>query len=41
MAEINEDPDLKENFEAQMLAAVNLMGQFSLHKLIIPYIFCS
>jgi hypothetical protein len=41
VAEINEDPDLKENFDAQMLAAVNLMGQYSLHKLIIPFSFCS
>ncbi len=39
MAEINEDPDLKENFNAQMLAAANLMGQFSLHKLISSFFF--
>ncbi len=36
MADINKDPDLQEIFDAQMLAAVNLMGQSSPHKLIIP-----
>jgi hypothetical protein len=36
VAEINEDADLKENFDAQMLAVVNLMGPFSLPKRITP-----
>ncbi len=29
VAEINEEPDLKEKFDAQMLAAMDLMGQLS------------
>jgi hypothetical protein len=32
VAEINEDPDLKENFDAQMLEMSNVIGQFSLPK---------
>ncbi len=39
MAEINEDPGLKEIFNAQMLAVVNILGQFSIHKLINPFFF--
>jgi hypothetical protein len=38
--ETNEDPDLKEHFDTQMLSMLNLMGQFSLNKLIIAYSFC-
>ncbi len=32
MAEINEDPDEKKEFDAQMLALMDLIGQLSLPK---------
>ena len=37
MTEINEDPDLKEDFDAQRLKAMELLGQFRLPKLMNPY----
>ncbi len=39
MAEINEDPDLKEHFDTQMIAVTNLIGQLTPPKCTNPDIF--
>ncbi len=39
MAEINENPDLKKEFDAQMLGSTMFFGQFSLLQLINPFFF--
>ncbi len=41
MAEINENPDLKEKFDAQMLAVTNLIGRLSRPKRINAIFFCN